>query len=553
MNNIYTDIISRLEEGQKLVLGTLLKTRGSTPQIPGATAIFNADGLVSGTLGGGIIEAEATKLSQEVVGTSQSVLEEINLSGQVNDKKGAICGGSATFVLDACPQDSINVFQKIKVSLEKRESGVLFSLVRLSKGQQVSVLRYWGTTPGQLPKNFVPKYRLGQSEILQILNNKKSQVIESNHPLDSTEEKHILFAEPLFPKSELLIVGAGHIGQVLCHLGDLSGFEVTVLDNRPELATSERLPDASRIIVNKIDEGFREVNITKNMHIVIVTQGHREDAEAMACCIQSEAAYIGMIGSKRKITLIREKLISESICTGADFDRVYAPIGIEIHSETVAEIAVSIIAQLIDIRGNSSSKPKKHKFWCVVLAAGLSSRMKKQKMLLPYEGSSIIETVVSRALASKADKVLVVTGSNKDEVEDKIKSLNAEKVENKFFKYGMLSSVRCGLNAIPQENGAVLILLGDQPMVKTEVINKLIDSYSGTGQEIIVPTFNGKRGHPLLIDLKYRDEINYLDGKIGLKELLTNHPDEIFEVEVTSDEILKDIDTPDDYKKITTD
>lgn len=542
MSCIYSDIISKLDEGQKLFLGTLLKTLGSTPQIPGASAIFNVEGLVAGTMGGGLIENEAYNLAREMLATSTSVLKNITLNAGIDDKEGAICGGSARFLLDAFPEKHLAVFRQLQNSLEKRESGVLLTAIEVEENQEVCIDRHWIGNQSELPFDLTEKYSLRWEEIQQIQNSGKSEVIRFS---EKEARFSILFAEPVSPKPELVIAGAGHIGQALCHLANFSGFDVTVLDNRPELANRERLPEAKRILVGKIKDEFCKIHITKNTYIVIVTQGHREDSEALASCVRSNAAYVGMIGSKRKIKLIREKFLAEGTCSNEEFDRVHAPIGIDIGSETVPEIALSIVAQLIQTRRKSEKLP----VYCIVLAAGMSTRMKQQKMLLPYEESTIVETVVSKAIASKAGKTLVVLGSNKAELQEKLYETKAELVENRNFADGMLSSVRCGINAISSSAGAAIILLGDQPMVKTEVIDLLIAKYRKSGGKIIVPTFAGKRGHPLLVDLKYRDEINQLDGGIGLRELLNNHPEEIVELEVISDEILKDIDTPDDYQK----
>ena len=102
----------------------------------------------------------------------------------------------------------------------------------------------------------------------------------------------------------------------------------------------------------------------------------------------------------------------------------------------------------------------------------------------------------------------------------------------------MLSSVQCGIQAVPGEVGAVIIMLGDQPMIETKLINQLIRAWQETHKGLIVPVWKGKRGHPLLIDLKFRNDINLLDQNIGLRELLLNHPEEILELDVASDTIL---------------
>jgi xanthine dehydrogenase accessory factor len=167
-------------------------------------------------------------------------------------------------------------------------------------------------------------------------------------PEKATER--FLFLEPIFPLSQLVIAGAGHIGQVVTHLGSLLKFEVTVIDDRPEFANKEKLPDADHIIVGEIGKAIQSFTISSDTYLVIVTRGHKHDGAALRQCISSEAAYIGMIGSIRKIKLMRKKFLEEGWATAHQFDRVCAPIGIDIQSKTVEEIAVNIAAQLALVR-----------------------------------------------------------------------------------------------------------------------------------------------------------------------------------------------------------
>jgi xanthine dehydrogenase accessory factor len=175
-------------------------------------------------------------------------------------------------------------------------------------------------------------------------------------------EKTWLYLEPVHPPAHLVIAGAGHIGRALAHIGRLLDFEVTVIDDRSEFANSERIPDADRLIVDDIGKALSGIEMTSDTYIVIVTRGHKADADALKACIQTDIPYIGMIGSKRKIELMRKKFLERKWATAEEFDRVHAPIGIEIGSQTVQEIAVSIAAQLIKVlRGKNH--PGRREAW----------------------------------------------------------------------------------------------------------------------------------------------------------------------------------------------
>ncbi len=185
--------------------------------------------------------------------------------------------------------------------------------------------------------------------------------------------------------------------------------------------------------------------------------------------------------------------------------------------------------------------------WAIVLAAGESRRMGRPKLLLPYGVRTIIETVVQNVVSSRADRVVVVLGGSGREIEDKIKGFAVKKVTNRRYREGMLTSVQRGLSAVPTSARAALFVLADQPDVSFSLIDAVIEAYCQHGKGIVLPVYRKKRGHPLLIDLKYRREIEALSPDIGLRALLREHPDDIIEVQVPSPAVLKDIDDPDDY------
>jgi molybdenum cofactor cytidylyltransferase len=185
--------------------------------------------------------------------------------------------------------------------------------------------------------------------------------------------------------------------------------------------------------------------------------------------------------------------------------------------------------------------------WAVVLAAGESRRMGQPKLLLPYGDGTIIEKVVRNVASSRADRAMIVLGGNRREIEEKMRAVAIKRVVNRRYKEGMFSSIRRGLSALPASAGAAVFVLADQPDVPTSVIDLLIEAYRREKKGIVLPVFRKKRGHPLLLDLKYRREIEALSPDIGLRGLLRKHPDDILEVRVSSPAVLKDIDDPDDY------
>lgn len=185
----------------------------------------------------------------------------------------------------------------------------------------------------------------------------------------------------------------------------------------------------------------------------------------------------------------------------------------------------------------------------IILAAGESKRMGKPKLLLPFGEKTIVETAISHVRQSKVKEILVVLGSDSEKIEEKIKGFPLKITVNPEYRKGMLSSVQWGFNKLSKDIQAVLIVLGDQPDISAVVIDEVIDAYKRTNKGIVIPVYKKERGHPVLLDIKYRSEVENLDPNIGLRELVYNHPQDTLEVVTGSPSILQDIDNPNDYRK----
>jgi molybdenum cofactor cytidylyltransferase len=189
--------------------------------------------------------------------------------------------------------------------------------------------------------------------------------------------------------------------------------------------------------------------------------------------------------------------------------------------------------------------------WAIILAAGSSSRMGTQKMIMPYGNSTILETVIDNVLNSKVDNTLVVLGADQEKIRAAIEGKPVQISYNRDHKNGMLSSVICGIRSLPADAGTALIFLGDQPEIPPGIINAVIDAYNEELKGIVIPVHNYRRGHPLLVDMKYRKKIESLDLEEGLRKLRHHFPEDVLELEVDEAGILVDIDTREDYEKAT--
>jgi len=154
----------------------------------------------------------------------------------------------------------------------------------------------------------------------------------------------------------LLIIGAGHVGKALATIGNMCGFSVEIVDDRPEYANAERFPEADRITCGRFDEVLSGYPIDGNSYVVCVTRGHKHDETSLRLVAASPAAYVGMIGSKRRVGAVLQHLIEDSLDAAAA-ERVHTPIGLDIGAETPEEIAVSIMAEIIRVRRGGSARP----------------------------------------------------------------------------------------------------------------------------------------------------------------------------------------------------
>jgi molybdenum cofactor cytidylyltransferase len=187
----------------------------------------------------------------------------------------------------------------------------------------------------------------------------------------------------------------------------------------------------------------------------------------------------------------------------------------------------------------------------VVVAAGESKRMGQTKLLLPLEGKAILQWVLDNLGRSQVEEVILVLGHEADRVLRTVDTRNVKVVINRNYREGMITSIEQGLRNLNDKVEAFFIVLADQPGVSLEVFNRLITEFRQIvpQKNIVLPTFCGRKGHPALFGVKYRKEASRIRGDVGLRQILQEHPEDILEVEMDTDSILQDIDTPDDYLK----
>ena len=183
----------------------------------------------------------------------------------------------------------------------------------------------------------------------------------------------------------------------------------------------------------------------------------------------------------------------------------------------------------------------------LLLAAGESQRMGRLKQLLPLGGSTLIEVVLENLLRSRLQEVIVVLGFGAEEIRPRVEAKGVRVAVNPRYKEGMASSLRVGLDALDPRAEGILVALADQPFIPPEVIDRLIEAFQGTSKGIVVPTFQGRRGHPVIFHRRYMEGLRSLSGDQGGRELLHRNSEDLLGVEVDCPGVITDIDTLEDY------
>lgn len=318
----------------------LVRKSGSAPQSPGARLLVQRDGVMHGTIGGGCVEMEVRRLALNALRNGKAQLHVFRMDDDYGYDDGLICGGRVWVFIQPEPKRWLTSLQAAQRLQDAGEKG---AWVLVTQGHEHS-----GDAFCVAEEDITPEPPEEWREALQEASRRALQQDKTLYT--SLHEGIEVYIEPVQPQPVLVLVGAGHIAHALAPMASAAGFDVLVIDDRPSFANSERFPTASRCIVGDIAQSLQELPADSRTYIVIVTRGHRHDADALRVALHKPAAYVGMIGSKRKITVIYRDLLQRGEATLEQVANVHAPLGLDIGAETVGEIAVSILAELVAVR-----------------------------------------------------------------------------------------------------------------------------------------------------------------------------------------------------------
>lgn len=345
MNNrdIYQTIADELREGRPVVQATVIQTKGSTPRKEGSTMLVKQDGKLVGTIGGGCGEAGVISKCRLSLMDGDYREEHADLTEDISTESEGVCGGTLRVFIEPWQPgtDRLELAEHLRDLADGSEQVVVHQVVE-------------SEDPDQLGRRYILG-RDGQPVFTHLPNGLELPAAPERKPHQIKRAGKLQFyTERWDPTPTLVVVGAGHVAEPLDAVGRMAGFRTVVVDDRHLFANRERFPEADQVICGPILEVMRRIDLSPHHYLVLVTRGHTLDMDALRVLTErqrqgEQVAYVGMIGSKRRVGAVFQLLEEEGYPRHL-FDNVYAPIGLNIGAETPAEIGVAVLAEMIAVR-----------------------------------------------------------------------------------------------------------------------------------------------------------------------------------------------------------
>jgi xanthine dehydrogenase accessory factor len=344
MKDVYAAILDSLKSNRPSVLATIVGRSGFSARRPGAKMLIMDDGVIAGSVGGGVLE-------KTVVGASSEVFSSLSPISLKSDPE-LSCGGDVEVFLEPLLKNDktgLDVFKEVVDIIRRGGSGLFVTALdtRMWEGGHAAVALF---KPSGEKTGFLPIMEEIEKIVMAGMGSFLSQglpeIITCN---DKDGNEFRLFLEPILSAPVLYVFGAGHVSAEVVPLARRVGFKAIVIDDRPEFSDPINFPDAEKVFYYSYDGVISNLSIYSSSYIVIMTRSHSCDQTVLGQALHTDAGYIGMIGSSRKISTIFGNLLEEGF-TREDFKRVHTPIGLAIGAETPQEIALSIVAELVKVR-----------------------------------------------------------------------------------------------------------------------------------------------------------------------------------------------------------
>jgi len=331
MKDLFVKLRQILNEGDSAVMVTIIAGSGSTPRGAGARMLVNRDGRVCGTIGGGAVEYRSTSLARQALENGKSILKAFTLRRNEVEDLGMICGGDVKVFFQLITPTALDLIEQIISCFDcNKDAWLITDITDEADWSMGLYTQQKGLSGINIPE-----------EALSGLLHRETEQYEF--------ENRLYYSELLVQAGKVIVFGGGHVAQELVPVLHRVGFRCTVYEDRQEFASRELFPDAEQVILGDFSRIRDNVEILDVDYVVIMTRGHAWDYTVEEQVLRGETAYTGVIGSRHKIAATRAKLLEAGI-PEEKINRVRTPIGLPIKAKTPAEIAVSIAAEMIQVR-----------------------------------------------------------------------------------------------------------------------------------------------------------------------------------------------------------
>lgn len=338
MRQMFKDMSGLLKSGKDLVLVTVIASSGSTPRGAGARMLIADTGRVCGTIGGGAVEYRSEQIAAQVLQDKCSGEHDFTLTKDDVQNLGMICGGAVNVFFSYIPANdeyTLSIAEKAEDLFEKGKD--LWLLSDIGNGGRLGL--------------FCPAEGFIGLELEEDFRRKLSR-----HPQRVIADGRDIYAEQINSSGRVYVFGCGHVAQELVPVLSHVGFRCVAMDDRPEFARKELFPTAEEVMLIDFEHIGNFITVTEEDYACVMTRGHAFDAVVQAQMLMTPACYIGVIGSAAKKKGVYQKLKEEYGFEDEVFQRITSPIGLSIKAETPAEIAISIAAQMIELRARRNNK-----------------------------------------------------------------------------------------------------------------------------------------------------------------------------------------------------
>ncbi|MGB5983997.1 MAG: XdhC family aldehyde oxidoreductase maturation factor [Desulfobacterales bacterium] len=347
MKELLDEACAMLADGEGFVLAKVINRSGSAPRTAGARMLVALDGTIHGTIGGGQLEARAIEAGRELCRSKPGRFLRFDLNNDNVAEMDMICGGAVDVLLDCIQPTAENrdFFRAWRQMAGQRRGGWAVTIVR-EDGSGIEAIAHGLLDKGGLITGDMLFTKQTLDEVRRMDAAQSGRIELTAVKLEDTW----IIIEPLVNPQTVCIFGAGHVAQPTARIAAMMGFRVEVFDDRDTFANAQRFPEADQIhVLTDFDSALNGVSLDEESCVVILTRGHLHDKTVLKQALKTRAGYIGMIGSRHKRDAIYQALLQEGF-REEDLKRVSAPIGLAIGAESPEEIALSVVAELVQHR-----------------------------------------------------------------------------------------------------------------------------------------------------------------------------------------------------------